>query len=196
MTAVRSVLVIGGGLAGAAVSTLLAERRCRGGPRRGQARRVGARLRHHVAGQRACASSANSASGTKSRRRATASTASACGHRTLPARSSSRCRTIRTGGPDLPATVGMSGPSWPASLSTGREEVGADVRLGTTVDRLGRTTTGSTSTFADGTAGRYDLVIGADGIRSWTRRQLGYRPGDQGDRHGHLAGVRAAAGRA
>jgi len=27
--------------------------------------------------------------------------------------------------------------------------------------------------FDDGTSGRYDLVIGADGVRSWTRRAIG-----------------------
>jgi 2-polyprenyl-6-methoxyphenol hydroxylase-like FAD-dependent oxidoreductase len=53
------------------------------------------------------------------------------------------------------------------------EEAGADVRLGTTVDRLEQDGDGVTATFADGTTGRYDLVIGADGIRSWTRRQVG-----------------------
>ena len=28
-------------------------------------------------------------------------------------------------------------------------------------------------TFSDGSAGRYDLLVGADGIRSWTRRAMG-----------------------
>ena len=36
-----------------------------------------------------------------------------------------------------------------------------------------RTTTGVDVTFADGSTGRYDLVVGADGVRSWTRRALG-----------------------
>jgi 2-polyprenyl-6-methoxyphenol hydroxylase-like FAD-dependent oxidoreductase len=27
--------------------------------------------------------------------------------------------------------------------------------------------------FTDGTSGRYDLVIGADGVKSWTRRAIG-----------------------
>ena len=38
-----------------------------------------------------------------------------------------------------------------------------------------RTTTASTSHFADGETARYDLVIGADGIRSWTRRHARHR---------------------
>ena len=91
------------------------------------------------------------------------------------ARSIAELDDVRTGGPDLPATVGMyrarAGPdparpgrprparrcgSAPPSTALDQDEDGVDV------------------TFADGSTGRYDLVVGADGIRSWTRA---------GDRH-------------
>jgi 2-polyprenyl-6-methoxyphenol hydroxylase-like FAD-dependent oxidoreductase len=51
--------------------------------------------------------------------------------------------------------------------------VGAKVRFGTTFTVLEQDPTGVDVTFADGSTGRYDLVVGADGIRSWTRRMLG-----------------------
>jgi 2-polyprenyl-6-methoxyphenol hydroxylase-like FAD-dependent oxidoreductase len=47
------------------------------------------------------------------------------------------------------------------------------VRFGTTGTGLEQDDAGVDVTFADGSSGRYDLVIGADGIRSWTRRMLG-----------------------
>ena len=36
-------------------------------------------------------------------------------------------------------------------------------------------------TFSDGSTGRYDVVIGADGIRSWTRRAIGIDVEPQGN---------------
>ena len=57
-----------------------------------------------------------------------------------------------------------------------------------------RTTDGVDVVFCDGTSGRYDLVIGADGVRSRVRDAGGHPAGDQADRYGHLAGVRPAAG--
>ncbi len=50
---------------------------------------------------------------------------------------------------------------------------GAKVRFGTTFTDLAQDADGVDVTFSDGSAGRYDLVVGADGIRSWTRRALG-----------------------
>ena len=47
------------------------------------------------------------------------------------------------------------------------------VRFGTTTTELAQDDDGVDATFADGSTGRYDLVVGADGIRSWTRRMLG-----------------------
>jgi 2-polyprenyl-6-methoxyphenol hydroxylase-like FAD-dependent oxidoreductase len=80
---------------------------------------------------------------------------------------------IRSGGPNLPATMGMHRPVLARLLVDRAAEVGAKVRFGTTYTGLDQDDGGVDVTFADGSTGRYDLVVGADGIRSWTRRMLG-----------------------
>ncbi|MEJ3746517.1 FAD-dependent oxidoreductase [Actinomycetes bacterium KLBMP 9797] len=80
---------------------------------------------------------------------------------------------IRSGGPDLPATMGMHRPTLARILVDRAVEAGAKVRFGTTYTVLDQDDIGVDVTFADGSTGRYDLVVGADGIRSWTRRMLG-----------------------
>ena len=80
---------------------------------------------------------------------------------------------IRTGGPDLPATVGMYRPTLAKILVDRAGEAGAKVRFGTTYTALELHDAGVDVTFADGSTGRYDLVIGADGLRSRTRRAIG-----------------------
>ena len=172
MSAVHSVLVIGGGLAGAAVSTLLAE----GG--------VGVHLveaKSDVSG----AGSGITLQGNALRELRNLGVwrqvqEKGFGFDSLGLRAPDPAGTlivempdVRSGGPDLPATVGMPRPELARILLDRAEKAGADVRLGTTVDRLEQDGDGVTATFADGTTGRYDLVIGADGIRSWTRRQVG-----------------------
>ena len=77
---------------------------------------------------------------------------------------------VRTGGDDLPATLGMYRPELARILLDRAVEVGAKVRFGTTYTALTQDADGVEVTFADGSTGRYDLVVGADGIRSWTRR--------------------------
>jgi 2-polyprenyl-6-methoxyphenol hydroxylase-like FAD-dependent oxidoreductase len=80
---------------------------------------------------------------------------------------------IRTGGADLPATLGMYRPDLARIMVARAEAAGVKVRFGTTYTALDQDADGVSVTFADGTAGDYDLVVGADGIRSWTRRTLG-----------------------
>ena len=80
---------------------------------------------------------------------------------------------VRTGGSDLPATVGMYRPELARILLDRAAAAGAKVRFGTTYTALAQDTDGVDVTFADASTGRYDLVVGADGIRSWTRRMLG-----------------------
>jgi 2-polyprenyl-6-methoxyphenol hydroxylase-like FAD-dependent oxidoreductase len=80
---------------------------------------------------------------------------------------------IRTGGPDLPATMGMYRPTLAKILVDRAVEAGAKVRFGTTYTALEQDDAGVDVTFADGSTGRYDLVIGADGLRSRTRRAIG-----------------------
>jgi 2-polyprenyl-6-methoxyphenol hydroxylase-like FAD-dependent oxidoreductase len=79
----------------------------------------------------------------------------------------------RTGGPDIPATVGLPRPALARILAGRATAAGAKLRLGTTVSSLTQDGGGVDATFADGSAGRYDLVVGADGIRSATRRMIG-----------------------
>jgi 2-polyprenyl-6-methoxyphenol hydroxylase-like FAD-dependent oxidoreductase len=79
----------------------------------------------------------------------------------------------RTGGPDLPAVMGMPRPELARILTDRAAEVGVKVRCGTTHTDLVQDDTGVDVTFADGSTGRYDLVVGADGLRSWTRRAIG-----------------------
>ena len=79
----------------------------------------------------------------------------------------------RTGGPDLPATVGIARPALARILIDRAAEAGAKIRLGVAHTELGQDASGVGVAFSDGTAGRYDLVVAADGIRSPTRRMLG-----------------------
>src|SRR5204863_2202304 len=80
---------------------------------------------------------------------------------------------VKTGGPELPATLGMPRPVLARILVERALAVGAKLRFGTTFTQLAQDEAGIDVTFADASAGRYDLVVGADGLRSWTRRALG-----------------------
>jgi 2-polyprenyl-6-methoxyphenol hydroxylase-like FAD-dependent oxidoreductase len=80
---------------------------------------------------------------------------------------------VRTGGPDLPATVGLPRAAL-ARILTGRAEAaGAKLQLGTSVRSLEASEHAVDVVFSNGSAGRYDLVVGADGVRSATRRMIG-----------------------
>jgi 2-polyprenyl-6-methoxyphenol hydroxylase-like FAD-dependent oxidoreductase len=80
---------------------------------------------------------------------------------------------IRTGGEDLPATAGMQRAQLQEILCEAVRASGANVRLGTTANDLVQDGTGVTVRFSDGTEGRYDLVIAADGVNSATRAMIG-----------------------
>ena len=80
---------------------------------------------------------------------------------------------IRTGGDDLPATLGMQRPQLQQILIDAVRTSGATVRLGTTAEALDQDADGVLVRFSDGTEGRYDLVIGADGLNSATRAAIG-----------------------
>ncbi|WP_112261356.1 FAD-dependent monooxygenase [Lentzea terrae] len=79
----------------------------------------------------------------------------------------------RTGGPDLPATVGIYRPDLARLLVDRAVELGAKVRTGIRPVSLEQDDHGVDLEFSDGTRARYDLVVGADGVRSWTRDTLG-----------------------
>jgi 2-polyprenyl-6-methoxyphenol hydroxylase-like FAD-dependent oxidoreductase len=80
---------------------------------------------------------------------------------------------IQTGGEDLPATLGMQRPQLQQILINAVRASGADVRLGITPDSLEQDADGVRVLFSDGTEGRYDLVVAADGLNSATRATIG-----------------------
>ncbi|MFE0449702.1 FAD-dependent oxidoreductase [Streptomyces sp. NPDC058914] len=80
---------------------------------------------------------------------------------------------LRTGGDDLPATVGMQRPQLQGILIDAVRASGAGIRLGTRAETLDEDGDGVTVRFTDGTEGRYDLVIAADGLSSTTRAAIG-----------------------
>ena len=80
---------------------------------------------------------------------------------------------LRTGGDDLPAHIGMQRPRLQQLLIEKVRASGADVRLGTTATEFKQDDKGVDVTFSDGTSRRYDLVVGADGLSSTTRSMIG-----------------------
>jgi 2-polyprenyl-6-methoxyphenol hydroxylase-like FAD-dependent oxidoreductase len=78
----------------------------------------------------------------------------------------------RTGGPGFHATVGMPRPDLARILLGRAAAAGAKLRFGMTFTELSQDVGSVGVTFSDSSSGRYDLVVGADGIRSWTRRAL------------------------
>ncbi|WP_159327608.1 FAD-dependent oxidoreductase [Streptomyces tendae] len=80
---------------------------------------------------------------------------------------------LRTGGEDLPATVGMQRPRLQQILIDAVRAGGATVRLGTTAEILDQDTGGVSVRLSDGSEHRYDLVVAADGLGSRTRAAIG-----------------------
>ncbi|MEU6680164.1 FAD-dependent oxidoreductase [Streptomyces sp. NPDC046925] len=80
---------------------------------------------------------------------------------------------LRTGGDDLPATVGIQRPQLQRILIDAVRASGAGIRLGVRAASLNQNSSGVTVRFTDGTEGRYDLVIAADGLGSTTRAAIG-----------------------
>ncbi|GAA5165148.1 FAD-dependent monooxygenase [Amycolatopsis dongchuanensis] len=81
----------------------------------------------------------------------------------------------RTGGPDLPATVGIYRPDLARLLVDRATGLGVKIRTGVRPVSLTQDDHGVDLACSDGTRTRYDLVVGADGVRSWTRDALGVR---------------------
>ncbi|MGW2398352.1 FAD-dependent monooxygenase [Kitasatospora sp. NPDC001664] len=80
---------------------------------------------------------------------------------------------------DAPANNGIPRPALAGLLGRAAAEAGATVRFSTTVAELADDGEGVEVTLSDGTAGRYDLVVGFDGIGSPLRTRLygeRYRP--------------------
>ena len=174
-------------------------RRRRRRPRRGQARRHGGRLGHHAAGQRAACVARPRRVGPRRRR------GLRLRHpRHLRARPDGTVLVempdAKTGGPDLPGH-GRHAPR--ADLA--RHAASTAPQRGRREGALRhhrrrpspRTTPASTSRSPTARTGRYDLVVGADGVRSARRaRCSASRSRRRPARHGHLAGVHAPSRRA
>lgn len=79
---------------------------------------------------------------------------------------------LRLAGPNYPANIGISRLALHKVLSEGAQSRGAKVMLGRTVGTLGSDEAGVDVTFSDGVTGRYDIVVGADGIYSRIREHL------------------------
>lgn len=79
---------------------------------------------------------------------------------------------FRLAGPDYPANMGVSRLRLHEVISTAAIEKGTSIRLGVTIDRIEQDADGVTVGFTDGSEGRYDLVVGADGVNSATRNMV------------------------
>jgi 2-polyprenyl-6-methoxyphenol hydroxylase-like FAD-dependent oxidoreductase len=80
---------------------------------------------------------------------------------------------LRTGGPDLPSTVGMYRPDLARILVERAESAGVRVRIGLGVAGFAQDEDGVDVTLSDGSTGRYDLLVGADGLHSLVRKAMG-----------------------
>ncbi|MFG3164710.1 FAD-dependent oxidoreductase [Streptomyces sp. NPDC048232] len=80
---------------------------------------------------------------------------------------------LRTGGDDLPATVGMQRPRLQQILIEAVRASQASVRLGTTAEVLDQDSGGVRVRLSNGSEHRYDLVVAADGLGSATRAAIG-----------------------
>lgn len=74
--------------------------------------------------------------------------------------------------PDTPAEGGILRPVLHKMMSERVKKLGTNVRLGITVDRFTQDEDGVDVVFSDGSEGRYDFVIGADGLSSKMRKLL------------------------
>lgn len=77
--------------------------------------------------------------------------------------------TPSVGAEDLPPAGGIMRPVLADILSQATRGAGTKVRLGLTFDSINQDADGVDVVFTDGSTGRYDLVIGADGVNSKVR---------------------------
>jgi 2-polyprenyl-6-methoxyphenol hydroxylase-like FAD-dependent oxidoreductase len=73
-------------------------------------------------------------------------------------------------GPSFPSQNGISRPKLHAILQDAVQKAGAKVRLGITVQSIEQNDEHVNVAFTDNSTGQYDLVIGADGLRSKVRQ--------------------------
>jgi 2-polyprenyl-6-methoxyphenol hydroxylase-like FAD-dependent oxidoreductase len=75
-------------------------------------------------------------------------------------------------GPDYPSCVGIMRPVLHDVLFEAMQEAKVPVRMGVTLKSLHQSDDGVDVTFSDGSTGRYDVVVGADGAHSKLREEL------------------------
>lgn len=80
---------------------------------------------------------------------------------------------IQTGGPDLPATMGMERADLARVLVETAQAAGVGFHFGATVSSLTDVGDGVEVLFHNGETDRFDLVIGADGVNSAIRPMIG-----------------------
>lgn len=80
--------------------------------------------------------------------------------------------TPRVAGPELPGGGAIMRPALAKILSEAVRASTTNVRLGLTFTDLAQDADGVSVTFSDGSQGRYDLVIGADGLYSAVRAKV------------------------
>lgn len=80
--------------------------------------------------------------------------------------------TPRLAGPDYPSNAGIRRTDLQKVLADRAEALGVKVRLGVTADAITDDGAGVDIRFSDGTEGRYEVVIGADGVFSATRSAI------------------------
>jgi 2-polyprenyl-6-methoxyphenol hydroxylase-like FAD-dependent oxidoreductase len=83
-----------------------------------------------------------------------------------------RLPTPRLAGPDVPGGGAIMRPVLGRILADATRKAGTNVRLGCTFKNVEQDSDGVDVSFSDGTRGRYDLVIGADGLYSKLRQAL------------------------
>lgn len=80
--------------------------------------------------------------------------------------------TPRVAGPELPGGGAIMRPALAKMLSDAVRSSTTNVRLGLTFAELDQDADGVSVTFSDGSKGRYDLVVGADGLYSAVRAKV------------------------
>jgi 2-polyprenyl-6-methoxyphenol hydroxylase-like FAD-dependent oxidoreductase len=79
---------------------------------------------------------------------------------------------IPMGGPEFPATAGISRNDLHAILLAAASEAGVKLRMGLSFRSFESNRVGVEVEFTDGSRNRYDLMVGADGVYSRTRATL------------------------
>lgn len=87
--------------------------------------------------------------------------------------------TPHTGGADLPSTTGALRSDLQNALCDAVYAAGVRVRLGLSVESFEQSPDHVDIAFTDGSAGRYDLVVGADGLKSHMRALMGIETGPE-----------------